>query len=283
VARPEALVKVRQSTFAEVDCLRKLQYNLESNYYHGGSKRAVGTAYHYGHEVFYEARMAELELPSLELIKEKACDKFDRTALLEPSHESELTKQRGEFKWDEDVPDHGTAYRLIESMLEAYFFEHVWPEDWQVLGVELGFSLPFWGEHTRNGSIDLVLMDPVGYVVGVDDKTAGKRWNDGKHTPRRNAQASWYVTALQYLFPDAMGYRFVFDIMTYKGVFERRVSDPQPEHQAATDRRAIEVVTLYEGMRAGGMDLPANPASTLCSPRYCDHWDVCPYGAVLDH
>jgi hypothetical protein len=276
-------MRVRQSTLGDFDkCARAMQYSIESPVYHGGVARAIGTAYHAGLEFAYNNLRANDVWPDVRMAIIEAIERFDRTAALEPSHESEKTKRKGTFKWDDAFPDAATAHATIAHMLESYWGDPDcrWP--WPVLGTELGFSLPFWGDHTRNGSIDLVLEDPNGWIVGVDHKTAGKGWNFNKHHARKQNQAPWYVAALRELFPDAPGYRFFFDIMTYKGKFDRREAVVSPEHIAAVDTKAVQVVTLYEGMRAGGFDLPANPASNLCSPKYCDHWDICPHGAVLD-
>lgn len=282
-------MKVRQSTLTSADkCLRALQYDLEVPVYHGGSMRALGTAYHYGNELYY------LGERDRDKIHAGAIAEFDRCVALEPSHESEKSKQAGTFRWDETVPDRQTAVDSLIYLLDVYQLEHAWPIDdrhpdakirpghFGVLGVETGFSLPFWGEHTRNGSIDLALQDEHGGVIGVDHKTAGKMWPQGKEHARKQNQAPWYVRALQELFPGAPYYRFVYDIISLKGKFERRISDPTAAHIAAVDKKAIQVVSLYEGMRSAGLDLPANPASTLCNPKWCDHFTICEYGSALE-
>jgi hypothetical protein len=135
---------------------------------------------------------------------------------------------------------------------------------------------------------DLVLQDPNAWIIAVDHKTAGRRWPDGKHSPRKNVQSPFYTGLLQEIYPDAPGVRFVFDVMTYpnkKGecTFERRISDPEPRHIEAVRKQAQTFVTLYEKVHVeNGLDLPGNPTSTLCSPAYCDFWEVCPFGAALD-
>jgi len=281
-------MRVRQSTLNDADkCLRSMQYSIESNVYHAGSVRAVGTGYHYGLEFAYDNMQRHGGFPDIDVIVSEAQDDFDRTASMVPSHESELTKEAGTFAWDKNAPDFETAHSMIDVMLRAYFGdpEAPWPigSQYEVLDTELGFALPLWGEqHTRNGSIDLVLQDADGWIIGEDHKTASKKWNFNKHHARKNGQAVWYTQALKEMFPGAAGYRFVFDIMTYKGVFERREVHMTDEHFVAVDAKAMQVVAMYEGMRAGGMDMPANPSSMLCSPLYCDHWDICPYGAALD-
>jgi len=281
-------VKVRQSTLGDFDkCGRAMQYSIESQVYHGGITRAIGTAYHYALEFAYNALIRSGVFPDVHMPKIEAYECLERTIAMEPSHESERTKRPGTFKWTKEVPDFETATRILDVMLESYWNnpEAVWKQEdgWTVLATEQGFSLPLWNGHTQNGSIDLVIQGPDGEIVGEDHKTAGKnKWPYNKHHARKQNQAPWYVDALSQLYPDAPGYRFFFDIMTHKGVFERRETTVNPEHIEGVRTKALQVVTLYEGMRSAGLDLPANPASNLCSPDYCDHWDVCPYGQVLD-
>lgn len=278
-------MKVRQSTVK--DCYRSMQFSLEQPTYHGGSQRACGTAYHYALELYAEERIRRQEfwLPDaagIDALIEAAVVKFDETAALTPSHESELEKTPGNFKWNKAMPDRESVIAALGAMIPSYFENGVWPPEWTYLAVERGFSLPFFNEHTRNGSIDLILMDPYGYIIGDDQKTTGKGWASHKEHPRKNIQAPWYKTALESMYPDAPGHRFVFSIMTYKGKFERRISDPEPRHQEAADHLLQDVVNMYVVAKANGMDMPANPQSTLCSPEYCDWFDICPHGSSLE-
>jgi PD-(D/E)XK nuclease superfamily len=281
-------VKVRQSTLGDADkCLRSLQYSLEHPVYHGGITRAIGTAYHAALEWAYLAEIQNGVWPDYRMAIIEAYERLQASIDMVPSHESEKTKRPGQFKWTNDIPDFETASRILDVMIKAYWDEpdaH-WDREqgWQVLAVEQGFSIPLWNGHTGNGSIDLTVQDPQGFICGEDHKTAGKnKWPYNKHHARKQNQAPWYVMALHDMYPDAPGYRFFFDIMTHKGVWERRETIVTQAHIDAVREKALQVVTLYEGMRGGGLELPANPSSNLCSPDYCDHWDVCPYGAALD-
>jgi hypothetical protein len=279
-------VKVRQSTLADFDkCGRAMQYSIESPIYHGGITRAIGTAYHAALEYAYEARIRTGVMPTVDMPRIVAYERLQASIDMEPSHDSERTKQPGQFKWTSDIQDFEAATRILDVMLDAYWNDPdgIWPDTWEVLAVEQGFSIPLWSGHTANGSIDLVLRGPSGEIVGEDHKTAGKnKWPYNKHHARKQNQAPWYVMALQHLYPGVPGYRFFFDIMTHKGVFERRETTVSADHIGAVQQKALQVVTLYEGMRGAGLDLPANPASNLCSPAYCDFWNDCPYGAALD-
>lgn len=73
-----------------------------------------------------------------------------------------------------------------------------------------------------------------------------------------------------------------FDIMTYKGEFERRLATPTLAHEDAVLLKATQFQIMYELMRERGIDLPTRADSTLCNAKYCDWWAQCPQGEVLD-
>jgi hypothetical protein len=279
-------MRVRQSMMGNADsCLRRLQYSIENPSYKAGSVRAIGTGYHAGMEVLYRSRMPDGVLtPELGVVTRKNLQLAHMQIAAYDAFDNEVEKAGDAFIWDPDkAPTRESAIEKIDLMLTEYWTGNwEWPEDWEVLAVEIEFDLPWDYGHTRGGAADLVLRDPYGWVVVDDHKTAGKRWAMGKEHPRKNNQAPWYVPAMRELFPGAPGYRFVFSVMTYDGKFERRISDPQPRHEEAVAAKALQVVSMYEGMRSAGLDLPANPASTLCNPRYCDYFSVCPHGSSLE-
>lgn len=269
------------------DCLRKMQYSIESNVYHGGSVRAVGSAYHKALENYALDRIDhgyfepdEAELSGLVFI---AHQEFDRISAGGTSHISEATRERGDFRWDEKFPDRETAHAGIEKMVRSYFEgKHYWPEEWTYLGSEIPFELPWFGEHTRGGSMDLVLEGPDGGILVDDQKTAGRKWDQGKSSPRKKGQAAWYLWAAMDLWPGRPSYRFTYSIMTYTGQFERREATPTPAQINAHAQRMADLVTTYVVVRANGAELPANPASTLCNSKWCDFFSVCPFGAPVD-
>jgi hypothetical protein len=276
-------VKIRQSLLGSADsCLRKAQYSLESDVYYGGSVRAVGTAYHAGLEYYYLNRMKgpEYDFDCAEQAIEE-CEVFAESAL---SAEIEKSGEGATFTWDPAFPDFEAARKAAVDMLKHYFMDgNAWPEDWEVLGVEVPFELDIPGGHTASSNgIDLVLRDPAGCIRGVDHKTANKMWPASKADARKNNQGALYWGALRQLYPDAPGWFFTFDVMTYAGKFQRFNCDPTEAHFDAVVNKAVQLATLVEGMRKAAMDLPANPASNLCSAQYCDFWDVCPHGAALD-
>jgi hypothetical protein len=281
-------VRIRQSMLGNADsCLRRMQYSIEQPAFGWGVSRSIGTAYHAALETLYRSRMPsgvlvpsvsssvlyrpDIQLAHLQLV---AYETFD----------AEVEAAGDSFIWDPDkAGNRDEAIQKIDLMVTEYWNGRwEWPEDWQVLGVEVSFEQPWDYGHTRTGTADLVMLDPNGWLVVDDHKTAGKKWARGKEHARKSNQAAWYVPAMRELFPGHAGYRFVFSVMTYKGEFERRISDPERRHEEATAAKALQVVALYEGMRANGLDLPANPASTLCSPKYCDFFAVCPHGLSLE-
>lgn len=288
-------MKVTQSILGSFqDCGLKAQYTIEHPPWFklvGGSLRAVGTGYHAGCEHLYKARRdGAAGPPPLGELVAVGIESFDSETKVDSYTGQPVEK----FLWDDRVPDRGTAIDFIEAMLQEYVdgvddygVPRVWPEDWPVVEIESRHIVDM-GDFELSFACDLVLMDPVGYIVAVDNKTAGKAWPQGKEHPRKNHQSALYVAGLQRIYPDVLGHRFVFDIMQYPGKktpprFERRIADPGPEHIEAAVRRAREFALMWEKWHVqGGMDMQANPASTLCSPKWCDHFDGCPYGAALE-
>ena len=209
-------MRIRQSYLGTADdCLRKLQYQIESPIRLSGAVRAVGTGYHAGLAYLYSERMKGMVKATPEELILVGQEAFD----------VELKGAGESFIWDKaNFPTRRAAHEGIDFLLTT--FEeggYEWPADWQVLGVELDLRME-WQGHERTAQPDLVMLDPNGWVVIEDHKTAGKRWNQGKEHPRKNNQAPWYVPMVESIFPGANGYRFVFGIMTYKGVFERRIT-----------------------------------------------------------
>jgi hypothetical protein len=269
------------------DCLYRMQLKLETNQFFGGSVRALGSGYHKSIENYYVARQhggaVEPVAAEIDRLVLNAQDDFDRLTTGGTSHSSETDREFGGFKWNKAIPDRDTAMEKLDVMVRSYFEGgNYYPADWQVLAVEQFFDLPWFGEHTRGGSIDLILLDPNNWVVIDDQKTAGRAWPRGKESPRKNIQAPWYSWAVQELFPGYSGYRSVFSIMQYNGKFERRLSDPKPEHVAGAVNALSSAVGVYEVSRANGLDLPANPSSNLCSPEFCDYFSTCPHGSALE-
>lgn len=272
-------------------CALSAQYTIDPPTWaktHGSARRAVGTAYHAGLEYLYGYRKAGQEW-NMSTMLTVGHTSFD----IECSIDSYTGRPVDVFTWDELVPDREAAFELIDKMLTQYVLGgNIWPDDWEVVAVEDRFTRKVakggLREITLSGAADLVLRDPNGWIVGVDNKTAGKAWNRGKEHPRKNNQSALYVSLLRSAFPGAPGYRMVFDIMQYPTKtsgpkFERRISDPTRDHEMAIVKKAQDFAFLYDTIHVkAGMDLPANPASTLCNPKWCDFFDGCPYGATLD-
>lgn len=274
------------------DCGRRLQFKQEDPAYFGGSVRAMGSGYHKSLEMHYLMRQDEgfFEPDENHLLWLIETGQLEFQAICEgtnTSHVSEEGRERGGFIWNKNVPTLEDGFEMIDKMVRAYFGPEGghWPADWQVLGVEQFFDLPWLPEQdlTRGGSIDLIMYHPeTDTVVGDDQKTAGRAWNKGKEKPRKNIQGPWYSWAIRELYPDRSFYKTTFSIMTYGGKFERREATPSLRHINAAAQLLFDSVTQYKITRANGVDMPANPSSTLCSPEYCDYFDRCPHGSVLD-
>lgn len=284
--------RVTQSMLGAADkCLRSLQYQLERPAWVkrvAGAERAVGTGYHAGLELYYRERIgAPGLLPDLEAMITEGVRVFDVSTEIDLYDNTPVEV----FKWSDRVPDAAKAHDLIAQMLTFYVAEGwVYPPDWTVLDVEADYTVRFpapYDHHEGKLGADLILIDPAGWIVQVDHKTAGKAWDVSKHKPRKNNQASLYTELARIVWPEAPGFRFVFDVICYPNTkgeikFERRISDPDSEHGHAVIKKAADLVDLWKAASELGIDLPANPASTLCNPKWCDFFEGCPHGAALD-
>lgn len=285
------MTRITQSMLGNADkCLLSFQYGLDTPVWFkrtAGADRAVGTAFHAALELYYRERINVPELlPDTAAMIVEGFRSFDLARTLDSYDNTPVEI----FKWSERIPDEAEAYGLISALVTAYVENHwYWPPEFTVVEVEANHTVthPDTGHRFKLGA-DLVLRDPNGWIVLDDHKTAGKAWAEGKHHPRKQNQASLYTWAARQIWPDAPGVRFVFDIIQFPGKktevrFERRISDPTPAHEAAIVKKAIDLVDLYEVVHVQmGRDLPANPASTLCNPKWCDYFDGCPHGALLD-
>lgn len=282
-------MRITQSMLGNADkCLLSFQYGLDKPEWFkriAGSERLVGTGFHAGLELLFRARLEGRSDPMLGSMIDAAFGAFESGCLVDAYDNSPVD----EVLWSERVPDHDTAHIFMSSMLAEYVEGgHTWPVDWDVIGVEVSETVVI-GAHTFKLGADLVLRDPNGWIVLVDFKTANKAWDQNKHKARKNNQGALYTELAKYVWPGEPGYRFVFDIIqppNASGIckFDRRICDPSPEHGQAILKKATDLAFLYETVHVkAGMDLPANPASTLCNPKWCDYWGGCPHGAALDN
>lgn len=293
-------MKFSQSLLDKADsCLLSMQYAIEDPRRFGGSKRAIGTAVHAGLEHHYQFASFVDDPPTLREI----------IAWSEGAFHTEV--EDGNFTWDEDYPDAEACMTAVRGILTHYFTAVLqdgpipWnQDDWEVIAVEVPWDFP----HPSNPAIqlssrgiDLVLRHRAsGWIMVVDHKTTGKPWDEFKHHPRKKAQGPLYVWAAQKLWPDAPGYMMAYDIIGYPNKkagkvnpagwcrFDRRIATPGPEHIEAALARVESAYSLYALYRdpqlnswADRVDLPANPSSTLCSKRYCDFFQICPFGQRL--
>jgi hypothetical protein len=280
-------MRITQSILGQADkCMLSAQFTLDKPAWFertGSATRALGTAYHAGLELHYTARRDRLPLPTLDDVVARAWEIFDLSTTVDLYDNSPIER----FLWDDKIPDTDTARELLTELVTLYFAEHAWPDTWAVLGVEVDQVVNMDGHQFKLGA-DLVLQDPNGWVVLVDHKTAGKAWAEGKADPRKNNQSALYTELARTIWPDAPGHRFVFDVMVLPGKkmgakFERIVTDPSTLHGQAVVKKALDFVAMYETVHVQmGRDLPANPASTLCNPKWCDFFAGCPHGAALD-
>lgn len=258
---PERLM--RQSTIGNADkCLKQLEYSLDPSIPYGtGEARVVGTAYHAGLEAYYRARMEGELLPAIEVHK-AASNAFWTEAPSVP-------------RWDTSSEE---AALKIRPMIDQYLEVGVWPYDYKVIGIEVPFTEPWLNGWKAHGTIDLVVQTPEGFIVLDDHKTAKKPWNRTKDNARHNNQGSWY-TYWWWVTSGQMP-NFCWSIMTYAGQFERRYATRNRSEILAVIKKAEQIARLVDA--TGGVDLPPNTDGWWCSEKFCDFWDLCPYGSAMD-
>lgn len=274
-----SLPPIRQSLLGNVDdCLLKAQFSLDwdpSWPRIGSAPRTLGTGFHAAAEWLYGVRKETdpAFVPSISEFMEMGVSAFD-----------EDFKSNDEFKWTDKLPDRTHCINALELLSLCFLKDGLWPADYNVVDTELKFSIQD-KVILQNGTIDLVL-EKDGWIICVDYKTAGKAWGPAKWDARRNNQGPFYVRAMRTLFPDAAGYRMVFDVLSgyaQKGgvQFNRLVCDPTPAHEAAVIKKAEDFAVLYQTIHVEmGRDLPGNSSSILCAEAYCDHWARCVYGGM---
>jgi hypothetical protein len=252
------------------DCLRSLQFSLEGAPWATSEPRIVGTSYHAGLEHYYQARKDGTPWTEAQGIA-AAFDSFNEEA---------PTDWHG---WETSRTE---AWNRVCTSL-GYYHETgcAWPDDYEVLGVEVQFTFEWIPGFDAHGTIDLRLKSPDGWIINVDHKTSKRGWSAKKAHPGVNVQAGWYA----YWTRHEMGFdtpvTSAFDVLTWGlksgTTFDRIACHPEHHQQLAVVERARELAVLLAASSTGGFDLPANPSSNLCSAQYCDHWDRCPYGAAL--
>lgn len=277
---------MRQSLAGTADtCLYRVPFTLDrTRPYAAGVNRALGTGYHAGLDVHYTA---QIENPNTRVpIQDIKIAAFHAFAM-------EVEKAGDTFDWEyqaqtsrqpQVILDYDSACDMIEGALDRYFREsRYWPmTQYKVLGVEQPFLLP-WPEVPgwhRAGSIDLILQDThtgTGMIIGVDHKTAKKKWAKNKGTASNSPQAAFYVRAIREMY-DAPEVAFVYDVMGFDGTFERRPAYRSDQVVEVTHQKMAMLAELIDK----GGPFPPSPDSFLCSKSYCDYWDECPFGATLN-
>lgn len=271
---------LRQSMLGQADvCLRRLDFDRR----HGGGyseARIFGTAYHAGLAAHYRHAAA--------IAQGENVDPFHsvhgevRLAL-----ESELAAAKAagcDIKWDRWGSE-ASALENAQKLADLYVREHaINLELFRVIGVEVPWWWPLGNGWIAHGTIDLIVEDKLDGTHWLHDhKTAGRPWKKGKEHARATPQPSWYLAFWPALYSAVMQTtppvcRFAFDIMTVDGKFERRIADVKMGHIQATFEFASELTQLIDN---GGPFLP-NRSHFLCDERWCDHWNRCGFGGLLD-
>ena len=277
----------RQSSLGQLDiCGLRLQLaraTAYKNLYHTGSARAIGTAYHAGVERFYnEFHNTDLSIDgsNIELVIEACAE----TGIA--SYEAEATTAGDRFvltaneTHDENLGKVG--HTIGKYIVEQHYLP---PAEWEILGTEVTFWDQTETGQKVKGTIDLLARHKQTGKYRIEDhKTAGRPWPKGKESARKNVQAPFYFA---YFIPawceaaeewvDYDQWEWTYGVMSLAGKFSRRDGTPTLWHQQLIEMK----VEKAREMIAADLFWP-NPSSVLCSPKYCDHWEICPFGAAAE-
>ena len=264
---------LRQSTINQASvCLKRVQFDHEYGSGHSES-RIGGTGYHAG--------LAEIYRTLDHASPQRLSDAVD----IAMDNERQVAMDRGvwdDLEWERWGPSFDDAKLKAKLMVSLAHEKYLWNlTENEVIAVELPWFFPLNDTWAAHGTFDLVLRNRTsGIHLIVDHKTASKPWKKGKESSRATSQPGWYLTFWPYLWEWLSGERppatrFVFDIMQLDGNFDRRWADRnRAELQRSMDRASM-VAQLIE---QNGPWYP-NTDHFLCSEKWCDHWNRCPFGA----
>jgi len=228
---------------------------------------ALGTGYHAGLELWYQSRLDGYHPPTIEQMIEVGANTIDKIMGGWPQS----------AEWDR--PAMMTA---LDTMLYAYFRDAC-DHNFEVFGVEYDVESEWFGKYTIAGRLDLVLRTNPGSFLIVDHKSAGKAWGPDKHKPRYAMQAPWYSYWLKVQLEKqgevVDSIRFCYDVMTRAGKFSRKMADPTEDEIQLTLERARQYVSMLDL----NIELPVSTESFLCSQKYCEYWEICPFGSRMGH
>lgn len=275
-ARGTSSKVMRQSMINQADvCLMRVDFDRQ---YGGGysDSRIIGTAYHAGVAAAY-LHTADPDDPFYSL------DGAVRVAF---ENEVKLAAEAEvKVEWERCGSEAASLVKATE-LARLYVHKHMPPLDlFEILAVEVPWWFPLGNGWIAHGTIDLVLRDKMdGTHWLIDHKTAGRPWKKGKEHARATVQPSWYLSFWPTLWAMHTGSgdlpvaRFAFHIMTYDGKFEQRVADVKTAHL----QRAFDKATLVSTIIDKGGPFWPNQSHFLCDERWCDHWNRCGFGGLLD-
>jgi hypothetical protein len=232
-----------------------------------------GSGTHAGIEHDYRTKISTGKLAPLDEVKDAAHDKFMK-----------LVKDEGVWMSPDDQPEKQTILNtaLNESLACAEFYhKNFAPFDDEIqlseqkLEADIGLPMPIEG--TPDIVVDACLRD---------NKTSGKRWNQGREN--EEIQPAFYRILLKENgYGDIPG-EFVIMTNMKKGpqkgeaciwddelkvCGDRREANNSPDFIESTKAR-IEIVAKQIIM---GNFVPSHPSSWWCSPGWCGYFGICQY------
>jgi hypothetical protein len=129
------------------------------------------------------------------------------------------------------------------------------------------------------GTVDLIWRDWDGRVIVEDHKTAGRPWTRQKADPWVQPQPAvytWLVEQNTGLEADL----FVFSVVTRDGKIVQRI--PVHNFGPTVAPTLLRLHRVHRVLTSEEEPLPS-PGATLCSRRWCRHWERCPWGVAREH
>ncbi len=285
--------RMTQSMIAQNDiCAKRTEFDLfHETLERGNVNRVIGSGYHAGNAEGY-LQMMRGETLDVDRMVDAGIKTFNRGI----EWDDYTDRKVDEFSWTFQPKTYRAphielnqdqAVSIVEQLIRFYWDKgYAW--DKEVVAVEFRMNLPYLGAPEgwdRGGAVDLIVVDGGGGYILDDHKTSKKKWTKKKGMPT-NPQAAWYLDEWR-TYAKTNLVKFCYDVMAINVDSDTLKAEPEFERRWAPRTEAQIDMTLERGrdlaklIDQGGPFLP-NTESFLCSPHYCDHWKICPYGSTLN-
>ena len=284
------MARVRQSTMGSfTKCAYQMHHQLSGKYgYRSGIARGLGTAIHAGLEVHYRERKNGEPLSNVDVYVDAVVASLD--AEVDKSESFNWTFQQQTMRKDELILDRESSIVMLDELIRLYFSEGWgYPDDYEILEVEISFDLPPpSGKHMAHGTGDLLIRDPRGRLILADHKTSKDFPTRSRWGPNDSPQAPYYTWAVSQLFDTPIeDIGFFYDVLAWAPRRPGRGNELNPKDRFARfeetcTRQQVESVVSQANIIGDLVDAEAFAPDTTgwwCSKNFCDFWQECQFGA----